>query len=130
MKVKCINNKINNKKPVYDNITLNKEYVVLSIEFYNKEISLFSKSIGDYVLYRIIDDEKIVSLFPAKLFNIVSGKLSSYWIIYTDSDESYSILPSEWARPGFWEDFYNDEYSALEVFESVKNKIYAEEKHI
>ena len=57
---------------------------------------------------------------PSKLFTIKSSHLPKCWITYRDNDECYSIIPSEWAKPSFWEDFYNDEYSALTVFKSVK----------
>lgn len=128
MKVRCINNKIDNQDIVYTNLTIQKEYIVLSIEFYNKEKSVFSKSIGDYVLYRIEDDDGIVIPFPSKLFVVISNKLSSCWIVAQEENECYSILPREWANKSFWEDFYNDEHYALKSFEDARNQIYAEGK--
>jgi hypothetical protein len=128
MKVKCTDNKINNKEKVYSNLTPNKEYIVLSIEFYNKEISTFSNFIGDYILYRIEDDDGLVKPLPSKLFTIISSQLPRCWISYRENEECYSILPREWAKPSFWEDYYDDEYNALAVFQSVKNQIYADEE--
>lgn len=129
MKVKCINNKISNKEKIYTNLTLNKDYIVLAIEFYDKEISIFSNSIGDYILYRIEDNDGLVKPIPSKLFTITSGKLPECWISYRDDDECYSMLPKEWAKTSFWEDFYNDDYKTLEVFKSVKKQIYVEEEN-
>lgn len=128
MKVKCIDNKINNQKKVYINLTKGKEYVVLSIEFYNKETSPFCNFIGDYILYRIEDDDGLVKPIPSKLFTIVSNQLPECWVIYYENNECFSILPSEWASPSFWENFYNDDYNTLEVFEKIRNQIYADEK--
>ena len=128
MKVKCIYKKVDNQEKVYINLTPNKEYIVLAIEFYNKDISIFSKFIGDYVLYRIEDDDGIVKPLPSKLFDITSNQLPRGWITYRDNDECYSIISGEWAKPSFWEDFYNDEYNALAAFESVRNQIYTDEE--
>jgi hypothetical protein len=127
MKVKCIDNKIYNQEKTYINITPGKEYIVLSIEFYNMNISTFSNFIGDYILYRIEDDDGLVKPIPSKLFKIVSNQLSKCWVSHRENDECFSILPSEWAKPSFWEDFYNDDYNTLEVFEKVRNQIYTDE---
>ena len=127
MKVKCKEKKINNHSSVYINLTLNKEYIVLAIEFYNNEISIFSNHIGDYILYRIEDDDGLVMPLPSKLFIITSNELPRGWVSYRDNDECYSLISSKWAKPGFWEEFYNDESNALAVFESVKKQIYADE---
>lgn len=128
MKVKCIDRKINNQGKVYSNLTLNKDYIVLAVEFYDKEISTFSKTIGDYILYRIEDNDGTVMPLPSKLFTIVSSQLPRGWTSYRDNDECYSILPKDWAEPSFWEDFYNDDYNTLAIFENVRNQIYSEEK--
>lgn len=127
MKVKCKKNKIYSKEKIYNNITINKEYIVLAIEFYNREISIFSNSIGDYILYRIEDDEGSVCLLPSKLFVVTSGELYRNWIMSYENEESYSILPREWANSEFWEEFYDDEYNAKSIFKSVRDNIYLDE---
>ena len=61
MNLKCITDKID--KRVYENLTVNKEYIVLSIELHNSEISFFVKFYGDYVIYRIEDDDGLVNQY-------------------------------------------------------------------
>lgn len=127
MKVKCIYNKIKGKN--YDNITINREYIVLAMEFYDSQNSIFSKSIGDYILYRIEDDEGLVKPIPSKLFTILNSNLYKDWGGYIN-ESCYSIIHKEWANPYFWDDFYNDEPKALETFQRVRNQIFEEEDNL
>lgn len=124
MKVKCISNKINGK--TYDMVSINREYIVLAIEFYNSEESLFIKSIGDYILYRLEDNYGTILPLPSKLFIILNGNLPKHWISY-NNESCYSILHKEWANLYFWDDFYNDEPNAVATFKKVKAQIYEEE---
>ena len=59
---------------------------------------------------------------------ITSAKLYENWMLCYENEESYSIFPREWANPGFWEEFYDDEYNAKSIFKSVRNNIYLEEE--
>lgn len=127
MKVKCIDIKKLNKDGIYQSLTIGKKYIVLAIEFYDKSESTFSKFIGDFTIYRIKDNDGVVIPFPAKLFEIVSQKIPLIWILYQGGDCMYSILPKTWARSGFWEDYYNDEKSAIKDFEKVEREIISEE---
>ncbi|SHI10630.1 hypothetical protein [Clostridium intestinale] len=127
MKVKCISNRTIEGDRIYSNITPNKEYIVLAIEFYNVNISLFGKTMGDYAFYRLEDDEGLIKIIPSKLFIITSDKLSKHWVLHTESEEAYSLLPKQWATLSFWEDFYDDEYDAIKKFKIIRDKIYEEE---
>ncbi len=127
MKVKCVRNKRLNKEGIYQALTIGKEYIVLSIEFYDKSESTFSNLLGDFVVYRFKDNDGIVIPYPAKLFEIVSQKMPSIWIIQQGKGNTYSVLPKTWARSGFWEDFYNDDDSAIEDFEKAEREIILEE---
>lgn len=124
MKVKCIETKRPNKDIKYNSLTIGKEYIVLSIEFYDSDVSSFSKSIGDFVLYRIEDDDGTIIPYPSIIFLVTSNKMPECWVPYPISIDSYSILPREWARENFWDDFYNDKEDVIEVFESTKRYIY------
>jgi len=126
LKVKCIETKRLNKEGSYQSLKVGKEYIVLAIEFYDKSKSTFSESIGDFTLYRIKDNDGVVKPFPAKLFEITSGNLPTCWVVYEEKDGSYSILPKIWARVGFWEDYYNDDDTALEEFLKAEKEMLSE----
>lgn len=127
MKVKCINTGRLNKEGRYQALTIGKEYVVLAIEFYDKSISTFSNSLGDFVTYRLKDNDGVVIPYPSKLFEISSVKLPSCWVSYKKSDDSYSILPSAWARDYFWDDYYNDDGTTINEFTKAEKQILSEE---
>ncbi|MEJ9217658.1 hypothetical protein ACXFAU_16675 [Paenibacillus glucanolyticus] len=94
-------------------MTIGKEYPVLSIEFYNSEVSSFSNTIGDFVIYRLRGDDGVILPYPSKLFEVVSNKMASRWIPYKRNDDNFVLVPISWAREYFWDDFYNDENDAL-----------------
>jgi hypothetical protein len=123
MKVKCISTKRLDNEGTYQALTIGKEYIVLAIEFYDKSISTFSNSLGDFIVYRLKDNDGVVIPYPSKLFNISSGKLPSCWVSYKRDDGSFSILPDTWAREYFWDDYYNDEDGALEDFTKSEKEI-------
>jgi len=130
MKVKCIDLKRQNHNDRMPGLTLGKEYVVLAIEFLDKSslnYSHYSNSLGDFIIYRVEDDDGVVIPYPSKLFEITSNKLPSCWVSFDKNDGSYSILPSTWTRPYFWDDFYNDEPNALSDFRKAQENIYSEE---
>jgi putative DNA primase/helicase len=116
------------KEGYYNALTIKKEYVVLAIEFYDKSTSEFSKALGDYVIYRLKDNDGVVLPYPSKLFDIKSGRHSSCWISYNKDNESFTILPYSWARKNFWDDYYNDDFSAIEDFISAEELILSEEE--
>ena len=126
MKVKCLNRNKINGQGAYSGVKINNEYIVLSIEFYNYNSS-FSKSIGDNILYRLLDDDGVVIPYPSTIFEVVSDKTSPTWIFCKENDESYSLIPREWARKSFWDDYYNDVEDAIYDFNYVKEKLYYEE---
>ncbi|WP_066496652.1 hypothetical protein [Abyssisolibacter fermentans] len=117
MKVKYTNTDKNEP-----NLSENKIYYVIAIEFSNSD----SMS-GNYIKYRIMNDMNQVIPYSAKDFDVVSGKLSTYWVYNAGSANDYSILPKELAYVQFWDDFYNDDKKALELFESSYMKIIMEE---
>lgn len=123
MKVKFLNSCSSQNQ----DLIVGKEYLVLSIEFYNKDSSLFSKFYNDYVVYRIECEDGTLRPHPANDFQITSGNLSECWIANYNDNVSFSILPKEWAYSNFWEDLYNGEINALRNFKDAKKKIYLEE---
>jgi len=119
MRVKCINT----TPKTTSRITIGKEYIVLSIEI-SGPYSIVNPQEGDHILFRLIDDDRVVIPYPANLFDIVSGDMFPDWIFFKTEKGSFMIIPKQWAREGFWEDFYNDEPSTMLTFNVVKNEIY------
>ncbi|SFM52059.1 hypothetical protein SAMN03159341_1422 [Paenibacillus sp. 1_12] len=124
MKVRCRDVVNPSKGTRFMALTRNTEYVVLSMEFYGD--SLFAKSKGDFIIYRIIDDDNLLKPYPASIFEICSNRLSSCWVCYRNKDDAMQVLPQEWAYNGFWEQYYNDEPNALLKFDLAKKQIYSE----
>lgn len=111
MKVKYISNDWNEP-----NLTENKIYYVIAVEFSNSDTMS-----GNYIKYRILNDMNQVRPYSAKNFDVLSGELSSNWVY-----NAYSLIPSEIAYATFWEDFYNDDKIALELFQSSYLRIFME----
>ncbi|WP_157764232.1 hypothetical protein [Paenibacillus riograndensis] len=72
-------------------MTLGKEYPVLSIEVYNSQVSNFSSTIGDFVIYRLRGDDGIILPYPSKLFEVTSNKMPSRWIPYKENETIANI---------------------------------------
>lgn len=125
MKVKCINIGKPNQESEYEALTLGKEYIVLAMEFYDSNSS-FSLAIGDFVVYRLRDDDGLVLPYPARVFETVSNILPSCWVFIKVDDELYSILPNRWTREYFWDDYYNDDKDVLDIFRNVEKEILSE----
>ena len=117
MKVKYI--KSNDTEP---NLTINKNYIVFAIEFSN-DLSVS----GEYINFRLQNDDNSIIPYPANLFEIVSHKLGSTWIFNQKNKNNYWILPEQISYNSFWEDFYNDEILARKYFNHVKEVLYLEE---
>lgn len=104
------------------NLTLNKNYIVFSIEFSN---NLYTS--GEYIKFRLQNDDNSIIPYPANLFEIVSDKLNSTWIFNQKTKNNYWIVPKDISYNSFWEDFYNDEIVARKHFNHVKEELYLEE---
>lgn len=121
MKVKCINF-YNLATKSFENssssLTLHNEYLVLEIIIEpNKN-----------VLYRLVGDGRSGSpaLFDAKSFEISSDSLPSNWSVCQDQDTLH-FSPKSWQQPGFWENCYEGDPEALEIYKREARIIYEEE---
>ncbi|OPH60465.1 hypothetical protein BC351_18425 [Paenibacillus ferrarius] len=124
MKVKCLTKEINSKD--YNAITVNNCYIVLSIEVYDKECSSFAKSVGNHLLYRIENDTGSVIPYPSTLFQVISGKLPRGWVVVQDQS-CFKVLPESWSFDSFWESYYNDDSTTLELYKIEKESMLLEE---
>jgi len=124
LRVECLTKEINNK--VYDTLTLKKYYIVLSIEVYDKENSLFAQSVGNHILYRIENDNGSVLPYPSTLFQVISGKISGGWVAIQEQG-CFKLIPESWSFDGFWESYYNDDSTTLELYKNETQNILLEE---
>ncbi|WP_413407273.1 hypothetical protein [Paenibacillus amylolyticus] len=96
---------------------MNKKYIVYSVET--------SKNGEEF--YRIENDARQVVPYSISLFEIVSDKVNSDWILWNKPNNSSALLPKQFAYLSFWEDYYNDELEALKKFNMVKEQLLQEE---
>lgn len=100
-----------------ENLSKNKKYMVYSVET--------SKNGEEF--YRVENDINQVVPYSISLFDIVSEKVNSDWILWNKPNNSSALLPKQFAYLSFWEDYYNDELEALKIFNLVKEQLFQEE---
>ncbi|MCA1032525.1 hypothetical protein LCL95_16050 [Bacillus timonensis] len=122
MRVKYI---INNNKE--EALTYQKEYLVLTLEVFPSS-SAIAMHEGDNIFFRLENDIGQMLMYPSKLFEITSNKVSSRWEIEKNHDGSIHFLPSLW-RGAFIDEYYNYTPSAMEVYKNVKEKLFEEETY-
>lgn len=108
-----------------DSLSKNKEYVVMSVEIHNSD-SYVTIHEEDNILFRIINDEDQLLLYPSKLFEISSNRISKLWVVEKNKDESISFLPDIW-KGSFLEEFYNDEPKAIFRYHKTIALLFEEE---
>jgi hypothetical protein len=131
MKVLC---RINNLHEIKDNLTLDrlKRYIHLS----DGQLNL--KTNVEYCVYGILfrdnapwyylcvyESDTCPSPYPAELFNVINGRLSSYWRLSTEVSTrggvTSSLVFEEWANDhSFYEQLIEDDSSAIELFKYYK----------
>lgn len=113
MKVKCIS--IFNKNSYLE---IGKEYAVLQLEIY----------LPKKVIYRLVADTnyKMPALYEPEQFEVTSNLIPSNWVIDI-FDESIMLGPKAWAAIGFWEDCYDMDEKALEIYRRESWIIFEEE---
>lgn len=100
-----------------ENLSMIKKYIVYSVE----------TSKNGEKFYRIENDANQVVPYSISLFEIVSDKVNSDWILWEKPNNSSALLPKQFAYLSFWEDYYNDELEALKKFNLVKEQLLQEE---
>ena len=124
MKVKCL--KIINEFTQQDQemsawLTVNKEYNVLAMEVRtNKNFFL------------LIDDSinQAPHLHDAKQFEVVTHGVPSNWVINAGNLEVMTIGPKVWQNLNFWEECYEGNEAALELYKKEVTIILEEENSV
>ncbi|MBE0340122.1 hypothetical protein E4V51_01635, partial [Paenibacillus sp. 28ISP30-2] len=70
-----------------ENLSMNKKYIVYSLET--------SKNGEEF--YRVQNDANQVVPYPTSLFEIVSDKVNSDWILWNKPNNSSALLPKQFA---------------------------------
>lgn len=100
-----------------ENLSMFKKYIVYSLE----------TSKNGEKFYRIENDVNQVVPYSISLFEIVSDKVNSDWILWDKPNNSSALLPEQFAYLSFWEDYYNDDLEAMKKFNYVKEQLLQEE---
>jgi len=120
MKVKCIKIYNEHTKEYQEKsswLTIGKEYIVLAIEIRQ-----------DKVLFLIASDSNEQPVLQNAIqFEVLSKKIPSTWRILPGALELFTLEPKAWQEPGFWEDCYDHEPGALEIYKREARVIMEEE---
>ena len=88
-------------------IKVGEEYVVLEV----------SASPRHDVLLRLHLAPDVPSLWDSTMFDTVDRPVPSNWGIRVSSEGFVSIGPKRWLVDGFWESYFDDEPSAVSLFQ-------------
>lgn len=106
MKIICISVFRNSNNRV-NSITLNKEYEVVAVTI-NIEKNL--------MMYNLIDDLDRLAFYETTLFKISDGKIDDDWIFKQMNTNHFQMLPQVLSYESFYEDFHNDDDTAMQKF--------------
>lgn len=90
-----------------EKLTIGKIYDVIGLE-------------GEY--YRIINDSNEPILYTKELFEIIDSNIPADWI-ETKFDDEIFVEPIETSKPGFYEDFFDDEPNAVQIYNMLLKKL-------
>lgn len=80
------------------------------------------------VLFRLVADEgRTPALFDSRQFEATSARIPSNWVAVTNQHGELELAPAEWARAGFWDDYFNQVPDALKEFEEARAIILSED---
>jgi len=95
-------------------LTVGKTYLVLSVYAF----------VGRDLMLRVIgDSDNTPILVTARQFATVCNEVPSNWRAIIDDDGSFRLTPEPWSKPGFWEDYFNGEPAAEQLFAEELRKI-------
>jgi hypothetical protein len=102
-----------------ERLTIGKAYMVIEL----------LSSIKNGISYRLIGDNEDGSpaVFPASEFEIISNYVPTNWTLTIKQNGLIVNGPKAWREPGFWEECYDHDPKALEIYKREAKIIYEEE---
>jgi len=79
----------------------------------------------EQTMLRLLGDQSVPALYEPKMFEVVSSIVPSVWTIASPNPGYLSIGPAAWSRPGFWEEYFDDNAEAIATFENERRNIVA-----
>ena len=107
--------KLKRKSSSYRDLSTNQLYVVIGIE-------------ADDL--RILNDAGRPYLYPARLFVVVDRREPDDWVTEFGDDRERYAYPPPLNKPGFFEDFFDDESRIVGTFWRVVNQRLAASNHV
>jgi hypothetical protein len=105
------------------NITIDKEYLVIGINIYQGAIIY-----GTGIYVQILNDDKIWAQLPIDLFEIRDKKVSKHWEASKTSESEFSICPREFNKEYFYDDLTEMVPEVVKLFRGIYTKLEEESK--
>ncbi|MET8573108.1 hypothetical protein [Streptomyces sp. NPDC004783] len=64
-------------------------------------------------------------LWDAEMFTVVRSRMPDCWVAELGNGQ-LTLAPKEWQRPGFWDDYFDDEPSACAEYERLRAEIFSQ----
>lgn len=120
MKIKCIkiyNEHTKQEEQTSPFLTVGGEYIVLAIEMRVNRVH-----------YLLLDDSSTTpGLQLADQFEVMSKTVPATWKIFPGFLELLVLEPEAWQTVGFWDNYYDGDPKAREIFRREAKIIYQEE---
>lgn len=70
--------------------------------------------------FQVVDEEETVgpAYYPAEFFELIGHDIPAGWVAKKLGETALEICPKEFSGDGFWERFFDDDPSALDIYRS------------
>jgi hypothetical protein len=73
--------------------------------------------------YRVVNDRNEPILYRRNMFEVVSAREPACWVRTEGGDGDYYVDPPECAAPGFYENLFDGDPKAKQVFDEVRRRL-------
>jgi hypothetical protein len=82
--------------------------------------------VGGTVRFRIESEQDTPALVESEFFELVDASIPASWVALMGPAGGFSLEAKAWARPGFWEAFYDRDPEAMDLYEAEKSRMRGE----